>query len=209
MVAATRREKVTPVSAHKLLLCPDDPGCPEIATAVLADHLQAIGLAGNAVSLGAETIYPTGERFLQLVTFLGCSPAIELDLPDAPDVLEAACAAGQVCHIRISRSGRRLRFRAGNRPAAPRCPACRQPVADWETRIATWRSNPGDSGWECSHCAHQARVFDLNFRKGAGFGHTFIEIWGIHPAEAAPVAALLDALEDLGGCKWKTLYVKD
>jgi hypothetical protein len=190
-------------------LCPVDPDCPEIATGVLADRLRAIGLAGNAVAQGAETIYPTGERFLQLVTFMGCSPAVELDLPDAPDELKTACAAGQVCHIRISQTGRRLRFRAGSRPAAPRCPACRQPVADWKARIAAWCSNPANSGWECSHCAHRTRVFDLNFRKSAGFGHTFIEIWGIYPSEAVPVATLLDALEDLNGCKWKTLYVKD
>ena len=194
---------------HKLLLCPVDPDSPAIDSTDLADRLQAIGLAGNAVSPGTEAIYPTGERFLQLVTFLGCSPAIELDLPDDPAERLAACAAGQVCHIRISQTGSGLRFRADSRVAPPRCPACRQAIDNWETRIAAWRSNPADSGWQCSHCAHQGRVFDLNFRKSAGFGHTFIEIWGIHPSEAVPVTILLDALEDLSGCKWKTLYVKD
>jgi Zn ribbon nucleic-acid-binding protein len=190
-------------------LCPVDPDCPAIDSAVLTDRLQAIGLAGNAVAVGTESIYPTGERFLQLVSFLGCSPAIELDLPDDPVERMAACAAGQACHIRISQSGSQPRFRADSRRAAARCPACRQPVADWETRIAAWRSNPADSGWHCSHCAHEGRVFDLNFRKSAGFGHTFIEIWGIHPSEAVPVTTLLDALENISRCKWKTLYVKD
>lgn len=197
------------MSAHKLLLCPVDPDCPAIDSAVLADRLQAIGLAGNAVALGTATIYPTGERFLQLLTFLGCSPAIELDLPDNAAARVAACASGQACHIRISQSGSQLRFRADSRLAAARCPACRHPVTDWETRITAWRSNPADSGWHCSHCAREGRVFDLNFRKSAGFGHTFIEIWGIHPSEAAPVATLLAALEELSGCEWKTLYVKD
>lgn len=195
--------------AYKLLLCPVDPDCPAIDTGTLADRLQEIGLAGDAVSLGTDTGYRTGARFLQLMTFLGCSPAIELELPEDASARAAACAAGQVCHIRLSQSDGRLRFRADARMAAPRCPQCRQPVENWEARIDAWRSNPADSGWRCGHCGHRGRLFDLNFRKSAGFGHTFIEIWGIHPNETVPVAALFDALEELSGCQWKTLYVND
>jgi hypothetical protein len=191
------------------LLCPVDPDRPATDTGILAGHLQAAGFAGDAVSLGTETIYPTGEHFLQLLTFLGCSPAIELDLPEDASLRAAACATGQVCHIRLSRTGSALRFRADNRLTAPRCPACRQPAEDWETRIDAWRNNSADSSWQCSHCNHRGRVFDLNFRKSAGFGHTFIEIWGIHPSEAIPVAALLDALQELSGCEWQTLYVNE
>jgi len=197
------------VSANKLLLCPVDPDCPTIDTGILAGRLQEIGLAGDAVSLESGTCYRTGEQFLQLVTFLGCSPAIELDLPKDASARAAACAAGQVCHIRLSQTGSGLRFRADSGMAAPRCPECRQVVPNWAGVIDAWRSNPGNSGWQCGHCGHQGRLFDLNFRKSAGFGHTFIEIWGIHPSEAVPVATLLDALEELSGCKWKTLYVKD
>ncbi len=197
------------MSVHKLLLCPVDPDCPATDTGALAGRLQALGFAGEAVHLEDATIYPTGEQFLQLLTFLGCSPAIELDLPEDAGTRAQACDTGQVCHIRIDRSGDTLRFRADSRQAPPRCPACRQPVADWENCIEAWRSNPADNGWRCSHCDHRGRVFDLNFRKSAGFGHTFIEIWGIHPGEAVPVDALLDALEELGGCRWKTLYIND
>ncbi len=197
------------MAVHKLLLCPVDPDCPATDTGNLAGCLQAAGLAGDAVSLGTATIYPTGEQFLQLLSFLGCSPAIELDLPEDTGERATACATGQVCHIRISQTGSTPRFRADSRLTAPRCPACRQPVEDWETRIEAWRSNPADSGWQCSRCDHRGRVFDLNFRKSAGFGHTFIEIWGIHPNEAVPVTALLVTLQELSGCEWKTLYVKD
>ncbi|UCC56544.1 MAG: hypothetical protein JSU75_01895 [Gammaproteobacteria bacterium] len=197
------------MSAYKLLLCPADPGCPAIDTKLLAGCLQEIGLAGNAVALDAGTCYRTGERFLQLVTFLGCAPSIELDLPDDASAREIACAEGQVCHIRLSRTGSGLRFRADDRMAPPRCPECRQPLANWSGLIDAWRSNPDHLGWQCGHCGHQGRLFDLNFRKSAGFGHTFIEIWGIHPAEAVPVTGLLDALEAFSGCQWKTLYVSD
>ena len=97
------------MSAYKLLLCPVDPDCPSIDADILAGRLQEIGLAGDAVSLETGTCYRTGERFLQLVTFLGCSPAIELELPEDASARAIACAAGQVCHIRLSQSGNGLR----------------------------------------------------------------------------------------------------
>jgi hypothetical protein len=197
------------VSAYKLLLCPADPDRPAIDIDALAGHLQEIGLAGDPFALDAGTCYRTGERFLQLVTFLGCAPTIELDLPGDRCAREAACAAGEICHIRLFQTGGGLRFRSDDRMGPPRCPRCRQPLADWTGLIEAWRSHPEHRDWQCGYCGHRGRLFDLNFRKSAGFGHTFIEIWGIHPAEAVPVTALFDALEAHSGYPWKTLYVRD
>ena len=196
------------MSVHKLVLCQVDPDCPAIDTGTLAGRLREIGLIGDAVSTGTETVYPAGEQFLQLITFLGCSPAIELELPGDAAARASACATGQVCHIRLSGTGHGLCFRGNEQMTAPRCPTCRQPVTNWAGLIETWRSNPAETDWECDHCGHRGRLYDLNFRKSAGFGHTFIEIRGIHPSEAVPVTALLDALEELIGCRWKTLYIK-
>ena len=197
------------MSVYKLLLCPADPDNPAIDSATLVGRLRETGLTGNPVSTGTATVYPTGERFLQLITFLGCSPAIELDLPAGASARAAACDSGAVCHIRLSQTSDGLRFRADSRMAPPRCPACRQPLSNWTDRIDAWRHNPARTSWQCRHCHHQGRLFDLNFRKNGGFGHTFIEIWGIHPSEAVPVPALLDTLENLSGCPWQTLYIKD
>ena len=72
------------MTAHKLLLHPADPSCPAVGLERLAECLQAIGLIGKPVPLNDGQFYPTGDRFLQLVTFLGCAPLIELDPPADP-----------------------------------------------------------------------------------------------------------------------------
>jgi hypothetical protein len=91
----------------------------------------------------------------------------------------------------------------------PRCPHCRKAENHWPSLIEQWRAVPGETGWECRACGHHGRLFDLNFRQRAAFGHSFIDIWGIHPAEAVPGEPLLDALVELSGCRWKYMYLQD
>jgi hypothetical protein len=102
--------------APKLLLHPADPGTAAVPEDRLAQELQAIGLIAGRKSLENAVFYPVGEHFLQLVTFLGCSPAIELDPPDDPQELESASATGRFCHIFID-TGERLRFRGDSQTA--------------------------------------------------------------------------------------------
>ena len=66
------------MAAHKLILLPADPDCPAVSTERLARELQAIGLIGPPRQLHNDSFYPTGEHFLQLIPFLGCSPMINL-----------------------------------------------------------------------------------------------------------------------------------
>jgi len=104
--------------APKLLLHPADPGTAAVPDDRLAQELQAVGLIAERKLLKNTVFYPVGEHFLQLVTFLGCSPAIELDPPDDPQELERASAAGRFCHIFID-SGEQLRFRGDSQTRAP------------------------------------------------------------------------------------------
>jgi hypothetical protein len=60
-----------------------------------------------------------------------------------------------------------------------------------------------------TECGYQGRLFDLNFRQRGAFGHSFIDIWGIHPAEAVPGETLLTTLGELSGCDWRYLYLQD
>jgi hypothetical protein len=112
------------VPAYKLMLFPADPLCPPVNCKQLAEELQAIGLIGVPVALAGEVFYPTGENFLQLISFLGCSPMIELDPPADRATLLAASAAGKFCHLFLSCS-ESLTFRADRQCPPPRCPDCR------------------------------------------------------------------------------------
>ena len=192
-----------------MLLHPADPQCPSIATDVLAERLQAIGLIAAPVRLGSETIYPAGEYFLQLITFLGCSPAIEIELPTDIDSLESGSRDGRFCHVTLSDGGEHLHFRAGLAPPEPRCPHCRKPDPHWPEHLHTWQEDRQRLHWSCALCDYSGQLTDLNFRKSAGFARMFIEIRGIYPAEAIPGEALLASLQALSGCQWKILYIKE
>jgi hypothetical protein len=194
--------------APKLLLHPASPDTPAISEDRLAKELQAIGLIGEWMPLGAGGFYPAGEQFLQLVTFLGCSPAIELEPPGNPQELQKASAAGRFCHVFID-AGEQLRFRRDSQTRAPHCPQCRNPEPDWELQLPSWQDGKQGLDWRCQSCGFSGRLTDLVFRKTAGFGRTFVEIRGIYPSEAVPGPALLGTLAALSGEPWTTIYLRE
>jgi hypothetical protein len=197
------------VTIHKLVLYPTQVDCPTVEIAALVAALQEIGLVAEPVCHNPASGYRAGEQFLQLVTFLGCSPAIELEPPADPGECERACASGSLCHIRFTPAENRIRFRADSRLPAPRCPHCRKAEDRWPELIERWCSDPQEVRWTCRDCGYHGSLFDLNFRHRGAFGHSFIDIWGIHPAEAVPGESLLATLGELSGCDWRYMYLQD
>ncbi len=197
------------MAVHKLLLHPADPTCPQVATDVLIDCLQSIGLIGEPVRLDVETIYPAGEHFLQLITFLGCSPMIELELPADANSLEAGSRDGRYCHVTVTGHEGHLQFRADEHTTEPRCPQCRKPEPQWCELLYAWQQDPQRLHWSCTVCSYSGQLTDLNFRKSAGVGRNFIEIRGIYPSEAIPGETLLASLKLLTGCHWNMLYMQE
>jgi hypothetical protein len=194
--------------APKLLMHPASPDTAAVPADRLAQELQGIGLIEGPIPLEKGVFYPVGEQFLQLVTFLGCSPAIELDPPRDPQELEEASASGRFCHVFIT-SGEQLQFRGDSQTRAPRCPRCRHPETHWIARLQAWQEGNHGPGWNCHACGFSGRLSDLVFRKTAGFGRTFLEIRGIYPSEAVPGQTLLDTLAGLTGESWTTIYLRD
>ena len=197
------------MAVHKLVLCPThvDQGVVDTTTLVIA--LRSIGLLGVPACYDLPGAFRVGEQFLQLVSFLGCSPAIELEPPLDPEECARVCASGKLCHVRIPVPDQRIRFRGDSRLPTPRCPHCRKAIEFWPELLARWRSEPQASDWECRICSYQGRLFDLNFRQRGAFARCFVDIWGIHPAEAVPDESLLSSLAGLSGGEWKYLYLQD
>ena len=110
------------MTVHKLVLYPAHIDCPAIDIASLVTALQTIGLVAAPACRDPASGYRAGEQFLQLVTFLGCSPAIELEPPADPDECAHACASGSLCHIRFPPTNDRIRFRADSRLPATQKP---------------------------------------------------------------------------------------
>jgi hypothetical protein len=197
------------VAVHKLVLYPAQVDQAPVGDAALLAALQAIGLVAAPACHDPANGYRAGEHFLQLVTFLGCSPAIELEPPADPVECERACTSGSLCHIRLAATGNLIRFRADRGPPPPRCPRCRKTEDRWPELIERWHADPREERWACRECGYRGRLFDLNFRHRGAFARSFIDIWGIHPAEAVPGEALLTTLGELSGDDWRYMYLQD
>ena len=195
------------MTACKLILLPAEPQCPPLDREQLVSELQAIQMIGEPLALDNGVFYPTGEQFLQQISFLGCSPLIELEPPSDPATLSADSAAGRFCHVFLHCSIS-LCLHADKQCPAPRCPKCRQPFSDWRDAFSTFQQNPTLADWNCTGCGFSGQLSELSFHKAAGIGHTFIEIRGIYPAEAVPTDALLNRLQRLSGGPWRTIYIR-
>ncbi len=197
------------MAANKLILYPSQADGPAIDTDELVQRLDSIGLIGAAFQCQGRTHHLTGERFLQLVTFLGCSPLIELEPPADAGARESACAEGRFCHVRLATTRNVIRFRTSAQAPPPRCPHCRQVETRWPDLLQRWEAHTGHTQWTCAECGHQGRLYDLNFRRRGAFARALIEVWGIYPSEAVPAEALLSVLRQFGGCAWSHMYIND
>ena len=177
----------------KLILTPAPTETIPDSDAILK-QLSISGLIKeNPVTLKGETLYLPGERFLQLITFLGCSPFIRLEPENEND--------NKFSHLRLSQLHSEPVFRYGRNTTAPKCPRCGHKQNDWLTLIET-------SDNHCSHCGKPISAADLNWRQSAGWGRLFIEIWGVFPGEAVPSQELIRDLTALG-CRWDYFYIQD
>ena len=178
-----------------LVLCPDDPYWvpPDDNSLVLL--LLSIQLI--SASFYEQALYLPGDRFLDLIAFMGCSPDIKLEPGDDKRPF---------CHIHLQIRADTIEFHRGNHTHAPRCPGCGNPVNEWQRSIKSWLVNGTASLWECEACHHQAAPWHYNWRKSAGFGRCFIEIRNIFPKEAIPQQHLLDTLNSHYGIKWHYFY---
>ncbi len=193
------------MTRSKLLLTPINPQVIPADTDGLVKKLDNLGFTGRPFPLIGRTHYLPGDRFLELVTFLGCSPVVALLPPlDAP--ADPAAHADAFCHIGIWYAGERPAFISGRNTTTPRCRECRHREPGWQKMIQAWRSSPEVYRWRCPACGHDASPFELDWRQSAGFGRFFVEIWGIHPAEAVPGPALLEALRYSAGEPWDYFY---
>jgi len=171
---------------------------------------------------GLENSYSLGDNFMQHVIFLGCSPAIELEVPD---LIEGAIADATVDaseQDKLSFTFIRLRSHTGFSAAAvvpyygerieliqkiPRCHACRRQIkAGIEQLYAALRANP--QRIQCHACQHTGETSELDWRKQTGWGNLFIEILNVYPSEAVPTDGLLQTLAEVTKSNWKFFYTQ-
>jgi hypothetical protein len=176
------------------------PADPEVALPAgnLVPVLESLGLVGQALP-HRDHSFLVGPRFLDLISFMGCSPYVELE-PSTEGTTD-------FCHLVIhSFPSPRLLFGANTRP--PRCPRCRKPVSHGAEQLAAMASTDIQTALTCPHCAAVSPLDALRWRQDGGLGQVFVEVCNIFPGEAIPVDALLRRLVTECGTEWDYFYLR-
>ena len=180
-----------------MLLTPTD-ALLRVDTLALEEGLRRAGLLGSPIP-GIRGGFLAGERFLQLITFAGCSVRVELTPP---------ASGGGFCFLRIVGPSRRPVLMWGRNTRPPRCPACRNPCGDWRGPL-TGPATGGGGQLTCTACGEAHPAWTWDWKGTAGFGRCFLVIEEIFPGEATPAPALNAALERVTGSPWRHFYVQD
>jgi hypothetical protein len=162
--------------------------------------LTRIGLVGAAVDTGLGPGFLVGPSFLQWITFMGCSPQIELAPP---------ADGGSFCCLRLLGPFAVPQLLHGADTQPPRCAACRGRLLHWQTQLPRWLEQPAARSVACPHCAVSIRPLDLVWRQRAGWGRLFVTVEDIFPGEAVPVPNLLAELKRATGVGWQYFYQRD
>lgn len=185
----------------QLILLPQSRQIADQQRDRLLSRLRSEGFLGEAFQLDDRTHYFTGTDFLSQLIFLGCSPYIETEPPTETDKIEPAARRGAFCHIHVTPVLARPEFRA-NPQARVRCPACGQSVPAGELLEA------GSALIACKKCGNEAPIEAWQWRHNAGLSNLFIEVWSIHPGEAAPTEGFLQTIETATGSPWSFFYTQ-
>lgn len=179
-----------------LYLCPVDFNSTPVERSILIASLRQADFIAQEMTFSGDTHYHPGEKFLSLLTFLGCSPVIDMGEPGK--------TGEGFTHIGFEGPLEQPRFVSGNNLKTPRCPDCGHRFENWQSLV----SAPWSHTFSCPGCNRQLTAPQLRWRKCAGFGRLFIKVWGVFESEAVPSPELLALLERLSGHSWQHFYVR-
>lgn len=143
--------------------------------------LDTLGFTGERISSQSINRYKVGDKFLSYLTFMGCSPDIELEPQDEKPY----------CYIEIEQT-EEPRYIAGINLKPAKCPHCKSTIKQVT----------------CLNCRKTIDHEKLNWRKTAFYASCWITVGNIYELEAIPNDNLLITLEKETGVKWKVAYIR-
>lgn len=177
-----------------LLLTPDNPNSD-------FDDIDGVKLAlteAQLIQAGESNSFLCGEKFSQLITFMGCSPHLVFEPPED--------GGDKYCHV-ILHQHDTIQLLTGQQTAPPRCPSCRHRISDWKQYQQQWHEHTSSETWSCPACGSVSYPWQLDWRQSGGAGKIVIEIKNIFPGEAVPVDQLLAQLKNISKEKWRYFYI--
>ena len=171
-----------------LVIYPSNPNWRPENPEALIKILQKVRFTGEPLNKDKNS-FLVGEKFIDHVSFMGCSPNIKLENENDD---------GKFTFIRIT-TKKAITALTGKHSFAPHCPHCKKPEKNWRELLQ-------DNQLTCSLCQKTSDAWQYNWRKSAGFGRCFIEITDIYPKEAIPQPSLLDSLEKNFNVPWEYFF---
>lgn len=186
----------------RLVFTPADPFFVPQGIENLLERLRQIQFCSKPVQGMEAGHYLLGERFMQLVTFMGCSPFIQFEPTEDNQPF---------CHLVIDGPHHRPIFLAGKNTTPPRCEGCKKRIPQWEELMEKWDAAPKTFQVTCPHCGQRQNPVSYNWRQSAGSGRLFLFVENIFPNEAIPSPELMKSLQtsDTSNTAWDYFYIQD
>ncbi|MCW9014250.1 MAG: hypothetical protein OQL06_10735 [Gammaproteobacteria bacterium] len=182
------------MSNPRLVLLPKDPSRIPDDIPELQQALTNAGLIDQSLD-NADTCLP-GDNFLSLLTFLGCSPNINLRPADGKNF----------CFVAFRPVTQHAVCQGYTSSIFPRCPQCKANIKNW-MQINNWQF--ADTKYHCKECATETTMLQLKWRQKSIYGRFSIIIANIHPHEAVPSEKLLTTLATATGFSWTYFYANN
>lgn len=178
-----------------LYLCPRQHNFSPDNILSFTSTLQEINLISQPVNKKvSDDHFFTGNRFLDYIAYMGCSPAIQFEAN-----LNGRDGNSDFCFIKIHHYESAQLIVSRKQARAPHCPNCQKSVKNWA-------GNKTQSQIMCDQCNTRSNIEEFNWRKMAGYAQLFIEITDIFPKEAIPQPLLLDKLSAITDTTWLHFY---
>lgn len=181
---------------RQLILIPDEADWSPASTD-WSECLREFGLLGNPVTTDAPNRFLIGKLFLQHVSFMGCSPAVEFE-PDHNDETQW----DSFTFVYVPESRAKPLWVADPQMARPACPHCQKRNADWVKPC-----RPDENMLGCVHCKQSAPLCNWKWFDGGGCARQFICIVNVFPREAIPSDHLLQQLANATGVGWHYFFL--
>lgn len=179
------------MTASRLIFTPQNT-TQSIETETLLSVLKELELIHDSVL--RDNHYLLGEKFLSLITFLGCSPYINLH----PDTGKNYCYLYLINTETTDCIGYTTQCK-------PKCPSCTKRISHWKTE--NWQQ--ADALCHCDKCNTDTPYAQLNWKQECSFGRSGFAITHIHPHEAVPTDQLLSSLNEKTGVSWNYAYANN
>jgi hypothetical protein len=157
-----------------------------------AIHTSLTRLAIIGPALDRQT-YLAGTGFSREIVFAGCSPHLVMTPPED--------GSAQFCHVAIHGPFAEPQLVTGPNTVKPRCPQCRQRIADWRKLLSA--AGATDAPLGCSGCQAPLQACELDWREHAICGRVLIELRNVFPGEATPSDRLLEVLQNDTSMPWR------